>query len=41
MMKELGDAFELSLNQEYVGEEDQLQINAGDKLTITLLISGG
>jgi len=41
MMKELGDAFVLSLNQEYVGEEDQLQINPGYKLATTPLISGG
>jgi len=37
----LGDAFVLSLNEDYIEEEGQLVINQGDELAVIPPISGG
>ena len=40
-LEKLGDAFVLSLNEDYIDEESQVQLNQGDELAVIPPISGG
>jgi molybdopterin synthase catalytic subunit len=40
-LKTLGDAFVLSLNEDYIEEEGQINISEGDELAVIPPISGG
>jgi len=40
-LNRLGDAFVVSLNEDYIEEEGQLQLHQGDELAVIPPISGG